>query len=288
MADVKREDNADSHADKRWDSFLIGKKIYELRKRCGMTQMQLADCIGVSDAAIRNYESNRAIPKECNIRKMAKAFGVPLESLRFYDFGSDPDIVRNALYQISEVYGFEVIEEGDNLLLIPMGVFMKTMTAEWEEHYRATKEHDGKLSMKDYYLWMESFTAPFTTSDFPKRYIFDKGGEMKYIENWAAYNFASRIKQIRTSRDMTQGDFASLLGIKLGVYRSYEQGRRLPMVSVIESMAEKLGVSSGSLTFFDFGSPVQASHVLFQLEDEIGLHPEVREDGSYVISCHLG
>lgn len=286
MADVRMEDGADAHADKRWDSTLVGKKIHELRERRGMTRKQLADCIGVSDAAIRNYESNKATPKECNIRKMAKVFGVPLESLVFYDFGSDADIVRNALYQIAEVYGFEVIEDGDGLLLVPMSSFMKTMTDEWEKRYRAMK--DGKVSMKDYRLWMESFTAPFTPSDFPKRHLSDKDGEMKYIENWVAYSFALRIKQIRTSRGMTQGDFASLLGIRLGVYRSYEQGRRLPMMSVIESMAEKLGVSSGSLTFFDFGSPVQVSHVLFQLEHEIGLHPEVREDGGYVISCHLG
>lgn len=287
MEEVRRKGGADALADKRWDAALIGQRIRELRKRCGMTQKQLADSFGAAESAIRNYESGKAVPRRRHIVKMAKALDVPPESLIFYDFDDDPDIVCAALHQIAEVYGFDVIEEDDSLLLVPTGTFMKAMTAAWEEHYRLTKMSPNDESMRAYRLWEESFTAPFDASDFPKRYIADGDGKMKPIENWVAYCLASRLKRIRKARKMTQAAFADYLGISAGVYRSYEYARRLPKVSVIESIARRLGVTTGSLTFFDFDSPIQASHALFQLEHEMGLHPEVRGDGSCLISCHL-
>lgn len=36
----------------------LGEKIKEVRKQQGMTQKQVGDCIGVSEAMIRHYENN--------------------------------------------------------------------------------------------------------------------------------------------------------------------------------------------------------------------------------------
>lgn len=41
----------------------IGNKIKELRLRCGLTQEELAEKIGVTAAAVGNYERNVSFPK---------------------------------------------------------------------------------------------------------------------------------------------------------------------------------------------------------------------------------
>ena len=62
----------------------VSEKISQLRKDRGLTQVQLAKLVGVTDAAIRSYESGSRKPKEEHLRRMAKALGIRQEALAEY------------------------------------------------------------------------------------------------------------------------------------------------------------------------------------------------------------
>lgn len=58
---------------------LIGKKIQALRKTRGMTQIQLADALGLERASISNYETGRRYPSLVQLEAICKVLGVSLE-----------------------------------------------------------------------------------------------------------------------------------------------------------------------------------------------------------------
>jgi transcriptional regulator with XRE-family HTH domain len=59
----------------------LGKRVAELRKELGMTQSQLAECLGISQQLIAAYEAGtRKIPASL-LPVLAKLFAVPLEQL---------------------------------------------------------------------------------------------------------------------------------------------------------------------------------------------------------------
>ena len=54
--------------------------------------------------------------------------------------------------------------------------------------------------------------------------------------------FGDRLKQIRIERNMSQEEFASLLGTSKQVISRYETNQRTPKITVANEYAEKLGV----------------------------------------------
>ena len=58
---------------------IIGKKIKALRKTRGMTQIQLAEALGLERASISNYETGRRSPHLQQLEQIAKVLGVSLE-----------------------------------------------------------------------------------------------------------------------------------------------------------------------------------------------------------------
>ena len=59
----------------------FSEKLRVLRKKAGLTQMELAQAIGISQAAITDYERGRRIPTMDKISPMAKALKVSYEEL---------------------------------------------------------------------------------------------------------------------------------------------------------------------------------------------------------------
>jgi len=276
---------ADRFTNKRWHTKLMAEKIRALRQFRGLTQKQLAEQMNVSETAVRNYEIRKASPKGGNIDKMAMALGVRPECLRLYDLGAGDAITANSLFQMAEVYGLEPRTALGYVYLQPTTAFMRSFFGDWSERYESLKSDE--LNQTDYQLWKDCYATEYNPSDFPERYSPDVSEAFELVEPWEAHCFAAKTKALRASKDMTQPEFAELLGVRLTVYRSYEQGRNLPKVSVVEGIAARLGITSASLVFFDFGSPVQAAHALFQVAGEFGLRPDV-VGGSPILRTQLG
>lgn len=76
----------------------MGKRIQELRKSAGLTQNQLAVKIGVSMAAVRNYENGLREPNSKAMAALESFFNVSGEYLRG-DVDRDPIIENSAAIQ---------------------------------------------------------------------------------------------------------------------------------------------------------------------------------------------
>jgi transcriptional regulator with XRE-family HTH domain len=55
--------------------------IKERRKVAGLTQQQVADSLGISDAAVVQWEKGKTLPKTEFLPKLAKLFGCTIDEL---------------------------------------------------------------------------------------------------------------------------------------------------------------------------------------------------------------
>jgi transcriptional regulator with XRE-family HTH domain len=59
------------------------RTIRELRRLAGWSQIELAAKIGVSKMSISHWETGRNEPSARQLRALAQAFAIPMESIRF-------------------------------------------------------------------------------------------------------------------------------------------------------------------------------------------------------------
>lgn len=63
------------------NDYEFGNYLYELRKKAGLSQTQLADQLGVTNKAVSKWENGKAKPGTETIRKLASLFSVSLDTL---------------------------------------------------------------------------------------------------------------------------------------------------------------------------------------------------------------
>ena len=68
---------------------ILSEKITELRKRCGLSQEQLGEQIGVSRQAVSKWEMAQSVPDTGKIVALADVFGVPTDILLRDDMGPE-------------------------------------------------------------------------------------------------------------------------------------------------------------------------------------------------------
>lgn len=56
-------------------------KIQRRRKKAGMTQVELAERLSVSEITVQKWESGERIPRVPKLKKLAKLFGCGVEDL---------------------------------------------------------------------------------------------------------------------------------------------------------------------------------------------------------------
>jgi len=59
----------------------MGKRIASLRKEKGMTQLELAEKMGVTDKAVSKWERDLSLPDINAIPKLAELFGISVDEL---------------------------------------------------------------------------------------------------------------------------------------------------------------------------------------------------------------
>ena len=64
-----------------FDMQLVGKTISSLRKEKNMTQMELADRLGISFQAVSNWERGQTMPDIAKLGELAEIFGVTIDEL---------------------------------------------------------------------------------------------------------------------------------------------------------------------------------------------------------------
>ncbi len=73
--------------------------------------------------------------------------------------------------------------------------------------------------------------------------------------------FASKLTEIRKSRNLTQQELAEKVGVGISQMRRYEKGSSSPTLEVIKNLALTLGVSTDEL-IFETSERVAASRIL--------------------------
>ena len=113
----------------------VGENIRRIRQERHLTQRQLGEIVGASEAYIRAYESGRRNPKPASLEKIAEALAVNPEVLANSDFDGIKAIHR--LFQIFRQYDGSLFEyqdkDGNDMVGISFGTL--SLMQSWLERY---------------------------------------------------------------------------------------------------------------------------------------------------------
>lgn len=82
----------------------LGEKIREARKRCSLSQEQLADRMSVSRSAVAKWETDKGLPDVGNLKTLARLLNVSVDQLLDEGHHADASVIREN-YNL-DAYGF--------------------------------------------------------------------------------------------------------------------------------------------------------------------------------------
>lgn len=130
----------------------MGNRIRTLRESRGMTQRQLAEAAGCTDAAIRNYEADRRVLKGSALDAIAGALEVAPEALMPVHVESARDALE-LLFRIEEEFGLRPV--GDGRLAVESDAEKAPKLAAaikvWESQRSALDR--GEITPEEYEFW---------------------------------------------------------------------------------------------------------------------------------------
>lgn len=127
-----------------------GKKIKLIRTFRGLTQKELGDLAGIHEVAIRKYELGKNLPKPEQLRKIADALNVNVNTLAEFDIQTDGDILP-LLFAIDEAFP-ATIKDVDGT----PGIFFKNKSlVQFLKDWQAMKEllQSGSQTQDNYEIW---------------------------------------------------------------------------------------------------------------------------------------
>ena len=150
----------------------IGENIGRIRQERHLTQKQLGEMVGASEAYIRAYESGRRNPKPSSLEKIAEALAVNPEVLANSDF--DGVKAMHRLFQVFRQYNGELFEykdkDGNDMVGIGFGTLalMQSWLERYEKYMNEVEQCNeikdvkkrGEALLKaeaDFNLWMDIY-----------------------------------------------------------------------------------------------------------------------------------
>ena len=134
----------------------VGENIRRYRKSRGMTQAQLAESVGLTEGAVRHYESGiRAVRPEL-LESIAAALGVSVNALKDYGVETAGDLM-SLLVRLEDSFGIVPAGDGLGLSLNPKAPHAPkaAMAIELWAEKRAQLEN-GKIDADEYEDWKAS------------------------------------------------------------------------------------------------------------------------------------
>ena len=131
----------------------VGENIRRYRKSRGMTQAQLAEAVGLTEGAVRHYESGiRAVKPE----PISAALGVSVNALKDYGVETAGDLM-SLLVRLEDSFGIVPAADGTGLSLNPKAPHAPkaAMAIELWAEKRAQLEN-GKIDADEYEDWKAS------------------------------------------------------------------------------------------------------------------------------------
>lgn len=127
-----------------------GKKIKLIRTMRGLTQKQLGELSGIHEVAIRKYELGKNLPKEEQLKKIADALNVNVNSLLEFNIETDGDVLP-LLFAIDDKFSMEIKDSEDGIGLF----FDNPNLIQFLKDWQAMKEllDNGSQTKANYELW---------------------------------------------------------------------------------------------------------------------------------------
>lgn len=128
----------------------VGENIRRIRQERNLTQKQLGELVGASEAYIRAYESGRRNPKPQSLETIAKALAVNVEVLTSSDF--DGIKAMHRLFQVFRQYDGHLFEyqdqDGNDMVAVSFSTL--SLMRSWCDRYeKYIKEVEECNSIKD-------------------------------------------------------------------------------------------------------------------------------------------
>lgn len=133
-----------------------GTRIRRRRTELGLTQLELAEKTGLSEAAIRSYELGSRNPKDAHRKVIAKALGVSPDYLREHDDYKE-DEVMHFLMEMEEKGLLAPMLIDGVAYIMPIQPNLEESVQEWAEH-----EYDfqiEEITEDDYRKWKSEYSA---------------------------------------------------------------------------------------------------------------------------------
>lgn len=131
-----------------------GARIRRKRQELGMTQLDLAERTGLSEAAVRSYELGTRNPKDAHRKAIAEALGVSADYLREHDGYRESEIVHFLMEMEDAGFLRSVLIYG-TAYVMPVQTNLEDSIQEWSE-----KERDWrfeKIGEEEYLRWKASY-----------------------------------------------------------------------------------------------------------------------------------
>lgn len=131
----------------------VGENIRRYRKLRGMTQAQLAEAVGMTEGAVRHYESGiRAVKPEL-LESIAAALGVSVNALKDYGVETADDLM-SLLVRLEDSFGIVPAADGLGLSLNPKAPHAPKAAMAiklWAE--KRTQLENGEIDANEYEVW---------------------------------------------------------------------------------------------------------------------------------------
>lgn len=135
----------------------MGDNIRRCRKMRRLTQRELAERVGLTEGAIRHYESGLRAVKPELLQRIADALGVSQAALKDYCVESYTDIV-GVFLQMEEEYGLRPSDDGMGLSIDPKAEHSPKLAHALKTWAQKRRElASGEISPEEYEDWKASF-----------------------------------------------------------------------------------------------------------------------------------
>lgn len=139
----------------------VGERIRVMRKAAGLTQRELAESIGLTESAVRNYELGLRTPSDEQLSGMAEALGIAPESLKDIRVESAREALE-VLFRMEGSLGLVPFGEGSDIGLsidhdAELAPAMHQSLIAWKRIRDGLS--DGSVTSEKYESWKASFAG---------------------------------------------------------------------------------------------------------------------------------
>ena len=194
-----------------WDKFLgnkitgrrtgTGTKIRRIRSQKDTSVLELANTLGVNEAAIRNYEIGYRQASRDKLELIAQRLGVPVETLIDRQIDSYNDAMH-ILFELSEKYDLvpvEIPQEPKYVIQTKNEVILQALEA-WYNKRR--KWENGDITQAELQEWMDAFPLQCEENEPPAEKV-----ESRYTDFERILGLKSSLEQL----DMIVNDNVELI-----------------------------------------------------------------------------